>query len=192
MTDFTLSSGSICQPYRSPWGSFPIKTMSVSTGISSATIFPGAVLTLDWSGSTVAGRVLPSTAGSVGGPHFMTVGIAASGVSGSTALAGGGTTVEIWEANPLVEFKAVTKGNTLQSSHVGLCKKLAKDSTLNIAYVDLTASTASDWRVVITDLINAEGDSGGYVAFKFLSRLTENIGSSIALTSTTAILAFYR
>ena len=46
--------------------------------------------------------------------------------------------------------------------------------------------------MVITDLINAEGDSGGYVAFKFLSRLTENIGSSIALTSTTAILAFYR
>lgn len=191
MTDFTLSSGSICVPYRSPWGNFPIKTMSVSTGISSAAIVVGRALTLDWTGSTVAGRVLPSTAN---GPMFFTVGIAASPVSGSTALAGGQTTVEIWESNPLVEFAAVTKGATIASSHTGLHKTLHYDSTLAIMYVDLTASTASDWRVVVTDINakgSAEGDSGGYVAFRFLSKLTENVGSSIAITSTSPVLAFY-
>lgn len=190
MTDYSLSSGSICVPYRSPWGSFPTRQMTVSTGISSAAIAVGRLLTLDWSGSTVAGRVLPSTAN---GPSFYTVGIAASAVSGSTALAGGQTTVDVWEANPLVEFRAVTKGNTLASSHLGLHKTLHYDSTLGIQYVDLTASTATDWRVVITDFAEgaAEGDSGAYVAFRFLSRLTENIGSSVAVTSTSPVLAFY-
>lgn len=188
MTDFTLSSGSICVPYRSPWGSFPTRQFTISTGISSAAIVVGRMLTLDWSGSTVAGRVLPST---INGGFFMGVGIAASAVSGSTALAGGQTTVDVWECNPLVEFKAVTKGATLQSSNLGLRKTLHYDSTLAIMYVDLTASTASDWRVIVTDLINAEGDSGGYVAFRFVSRVTENNGSSVAATSTSAVLAFF-
>lgn len=185
MADLTLSSGSICRPYRSPWGAFPTRTMPCSTGISSAAIYTGKRVTLDWTGSTTAGKIIPSTAQNC----FYLVGIAAQTVSGSTAVTN--SECSVWEANPLVEFRAVTKGNTLASSHVGLHKKMMFDSTLNIEYVDLTASTASDWRVVITGLIDNEGDSGGAVSFRFLSRLTENIGSSIALTSTSPILAFY-
>lgn len=185
MADLTLSSGSICRPYRSPWGNFPTRSMTCSTGISSAAIRVGRRVTLDWTGSTTAGKVLPSTAVN----HFMLVGIAAQEVSGSTAVTN--SEVSVWEANPAIEFRANTKGANLASSHIGLRKKLMLDSTLNIEYVDLTASTNGDWRVVVTGLIDNEGDSGGAVSFRFLSRLTENTGSSVAITSTTAILAFY-
>lgn len=188
MADFTLSSGSICQPFRSPFGGFPMRSHLVSTGVSSAAINIGRMVTLDWSGSTTAGRIKASTADN----FFYGVGIAAQNASGSTAvtgLKGVGTEVSVWQANPLIEFKAVTKGNTLASSHVGLRKTLHWDSTLGISYVDLTASTNTDWRVVVTDLIDAEGDSGGYVAFRFMSRLAENIGSSVA--STSPVLAFF-
>lgn len=185
MADIVLSSGNICRPFRSPWGNFPTKSMTCSTGISSAAINIGRQITLDWTQSTTAGKVLPSTANAT----FMLVGIAAQTVSGSTAVTN--SEVSVWEANPLVEFQANTKGINLASSHVGLHKSLVWDSTLNIAYVDLVDSTKSNWRVVLTGLIGAEGDSGGAVSFRFMSRLTENTGSSVAITSTTAILAFY-
>ena len=185
MTDFTLSSGSICRPHRSPWGNFPTRGMTLSTGVSSAAIHVGRMVTLDWTGSTTAGKIKASTADN----FFFGVGIAAQAVSGSSAVTNG--ELSIWEANPNVEFKAVTKGAVLASSHLGLHKTLHWDSTLTINYVDLGASTATDWRVVVTDLLDAEGDSGGYVAFRFLSHLTDNIGSSVALTSTSPVLAFY-
>jgi hypothetical protein len=159
--------------------------MTASTGVSSAAIPLGRKVTLDWSGSTSCQRIKASTAENT----FFLVGIAASALSGSTAVAG--TECSVWEANPMVEFRANTKGALLASSNVGLRKKLMFDSTLGIEYVDLTASTAADWRVVITGLIDNEGDSGGAVSFRFLSRLTENIGSSVALTSTSPILAFF-
>lgn len=185
MADLSLSSGSICEPHRSPWGAFPTRSMTISTGVSSAAIAVGRRVTLDWSGSTSCMRVKGSTAEN----HFFLVGIAAQGVSGSTATAG--NEISVWEANPMVEFRAATKGGTLASSNIGLRKKLMRDSSLDIEYVDLSASTATDWRVVITGLIDAEGDSGGYVTFRFLSRLTENIGTSVAVTSTSPVLAFY-
>lgn len=184
MADLTLSSGSYARPYRSPWGAFPVRTMAISTGVSSQAIPVGRKVTLDWS-STQAGQVKASTAEG----WFFGVGLAASAVSGSTATRGG--EISVYEANPLVEFKAVTKGATLDLSQVGLHKKLMFDSTLNIEYVDLSASTAADWRVVVTGLLDAVGDSGGYVSFRFLSRLTENTGSSVAITSTSPVLAFY-
>lgn len=185
MAEITLSSGNICRPFRSPWGAFPTRTMPLSTGISSAAILIGRPVTLDWTGSTTAGKVLPSTADAT----FMLVGIAAATVQGSTAVTNGD--LPVWEANPAVEFQANTKGGALASSLVGLRKTLHWDSTLGIAYVDVTASTRSDNRVAITGLIGNEGDTGGAVSFRFLSRLTENIGSSVAITSTTPILAFY-
>lgn len=190
MTDFTLSSGSICRPFRSPWGAFPTRGMAVSTGVSSAAIWIGRAVTLDYTeagNSSVAQYVKASTADNT----FYLVGIAAetqpAGGSGSTAVIG--TPISVWECNPLVEFKAVTKGATLQSSAVGLTKTLHWDSTLNIQYVDLTASTASDHRVVLTQLIDQQGDSGGYVAFRFIGNRREQ-GSTI--NSSTPFLAFYR
>ena len=189
MADFTLSSGNVCKPFRSPWGAFPTRGFKVSTGVSSATIHEGRPVTLDYTeaGNTSnAGYVKAST----GDNTFYLAGIAAGTISGSSATVGV-TEVSVWEANPMVEFKAVTKGATLDLAQVGLHKKLMRDSTLDIEYVDLSASTAADWRVVITGLIDGVGDSGGYVSFRFLSRLTENTGSSVAITSTSPVLAFY-
>lgn len=186
MTDFTLSSGSICRPHRSPWGAFPTRGMAVSSGVSSAAILTGRPVTLDYTeagNSTVAMYVKASTADNT----FYLVGIAAESQSGTTAVIG--TPIEVWEANPMVEFKAVTKGAVLSSSKVGLTATLHWDSTLTIAYVDLSGSTGTDHRVVVTDLIDAQGDSGGYVAFRFIGNSRQQ-GST--LNSSTPYLAFYR
>lgn len=185
MAEITLSSGSICRPFRSPWGGFPTRTMPCSTGVSSNAILTGRVVTLDWTGSTTAGKVVASTADN----FFYGVGIAAQTVSGSTAVTN--SEISVWEANPAVEFRAFTKGAALASSQVGLRKTLHWDSTLTISYVDLTASTRADNRVLITGLIGTEGDTGGEVSFRFMSRIGENIGSSVAVTSTSPVLAFF-
>lgn len=191
MTDFTLSSGSICRPYRSPWGAFPTRTFAVSSGVSSAAIVLGRAVTLDFTeaGNTSnAGYIKAST----GDNHFYLAGIAAEGASGSSAV-NGVTAIAVWECNPQVEFKAVTKAATLQSSHVGLTKTLHRDSTLDIMYVDLSASTAGDHRVVITQGFGidgaVQGDSGGYVAFRFL---TNSYRQGSTVLSSTPYLAFYR
>lgn len=192
MTDFTLSSGSICRPYRSPWGAFPTRTLAVSTGVSSAAIVLGRAVTLDF---TEAGNT--SNASYIKGStsndnHFYLAGIAAEGASGSSATVGV-TKIAVWECNPLVEFKAVTKFGTIQSSHVGLTKTLHRDSTLDIMYVDLSASTAADHRVVITQMAVGDdvvqGDSGAYVAFRFL---TNSYRQGSTVLSSTPYLAFYR
>jgi len=186
MADFTLSSGSICRPFRSPWGAFPTMGRTVSTGVSSAAIYMGRVVTLDFTESDPSSNHGHVKASTVNGFHYG-VGIAAELQSGSTAVAG--TAISVWEANPMVEFQAVTKGGTLQSSQVGLTKTLQWDSTLNIQWVDLGASTAADHRVVITQLLDAQGDSGGMVAFRFLSDRRHQ-GSTV--NSSTPYLAFYR
>ena len=44
--------------------------------------------------------------------------------------------------------------------------------------VDLTGSTAADHRIVITQLIDNPGDSGGYVAFRFVPNRADQ-GSTV-------------
>lgn len=188
MTDFVLSSGNICRPYRTPWGAFHQRGYQVSSGVSSAAILQGRPVTLDYTeaGNTSnASHVKASTADNT----FYLVGIAAETIQGSTAAEG--TPIQVYEANDMQEFRAVTKAGTLQSSQVGLTKTLHWDSTLNIAYVDLSASTAADHRVIITQLHPAysQGDSGGEVIFKFM-RNSFRQGSTIV--SSTPYLAFYR
>lgn len=186
MADYVLSSGSICRPYRSPWGAFPTRSFGVSTGTSSNGVLQGRRVTLDF---TEAGNssVNQYVKGSTSIASFYLAGIAAEQGNQSSAVIG--TPVSVWECNPLVEFKAATINGTLQSSQVGLTKKLMFDSTLNIEVVDLTASTAADHRVVITQLIDNQGDSGGYVAFRFLPNRADQ-GSTVL--SSTPFLAFYR
>ena len=170
MADFSLSSLSYARPYRSPFGQHPITTRPASTGLSSAgSIAVGQVVALDYRGvSTSFHKVYGVAASSFAqvstqGP---VVGIACSSASAATDH---NKSISIWEANPQCEFKAVTKGGTLESSHVGSPRTLAWDSTLSIAYVDLGASTAADNRVIVTDLVDAIGDSGGFVAFRFMT-----------------------
>ncbi len=195
MADLTLSSGSICRPWRSPWGAFPIgHYIPISTN---SRIDVGRLVHTNWTAqtSTSAGQILQSTADGA----FMIVGIAASSLAaGSSATAN--PAIPVWEANPSVEFRAATKGALLGSSQIGLRRTLHWDSTLAISYVDLSASTAADWRVIITGIagengrtgLNGQvGDSGGEVTFRFFQHLEGNIGSSAAITSTTALLAFF-
>jgi hypothetical protein len=181
MADFTLSSGSIARPYRSPWGAFPIRHMPLSSGVSSNAILVGRVVGLDVTTDTNASQIVASsqTAGVV-------MSTAIVGQPGSTNTRG--TEIPVWEANPMIEFRAQTQGANLASSQVGKTKALVWDSTLTIHKVDLSNSTLLNVRVVVTELIDAEGDSGGAVAFKFL-RETPPAGDS---TSSRSVLAFHR
>jgi hypothetical protein len=186
MADYTLSSGSICRPFRSPWGAFPTRTFGVSTGTSSNGVVMGRRVTTDFAESnptTNAGYVK----GSTGPDHFYLAGIVAEKGNQSSAVAS--TPVCVWECNPLVEFRAATFGGVLASSNVGQTKKLTFESTLQVELVDLTGSTAADHRIVITQLIDNPGDSGGYVAFRFVPNRADQ-GSTVL--SSTPFLAFYR
>src|SRR5690348_3414542 len=102
MTDYALSSGSICRPYRTPWGAFVSRSMQLSSGVSSAAINLGRRVTLDFTeaGNTSnASHVKASTAIN----HFYCVGIAAETQQGSSAVEG--TPMMVWEANPMQEFR---------------------------------------------------------------------------------------
>lgn len=184
MTDFTLSSGSICRPMRSPWGAFPTRSMGVASTLAAA-IRIGQPVSLLADTSTNAGNVLGATMPNV----INLVGIAAEGISSGASSLVGGNTISVWEANPSVEFKAVTKGGLIGSSLVGKRRSMNWDSTLNIAWIDTTASTATDWRVVVTGIVDGDQDSGGYVAFRFLAETGSQINSTIL--SSSPLLAFY-
>lgn len=134
---------------------------------TAGSIIVGKVVALDYRGvSTSFHKVYGVTASS-----FATVSTqgAVVGIAGSTAESNSahGISVTVYEANPMCEFKAVTQNDTLKSSAVGSFRTLAWDSTYNVAYVDLGASSAADNRVIVTGLLNDIGDSGGYVTFRF-------------------------
>ncbi len=75
----------------------------------------------------------------------------------------------VWEANPMVEFKAWTRFGLLTSTIVGTVRDLTRDSTLNIDLVHLGASSLATPAnsVIVTGLIDNPGDSGGAVTFRF-------------------------
>ena len=194
MAQYTPSSGDYCRPYRSPWGAFPTRqfpTLSTQT----AQVFQGTVMTLGTVLSSAANVVIPST--TVGTPPNLIVGVLAERIPAFTSSAVTPPTVMVWEANPNVEFVAVSRGGAQASSIVGLRKSLSWDSTLNVVMIDLTASTAADWRVILTQATApvgnngaaALGDSGGYVAFRFIGHLAGQTNSTIE--SSTPTLAFY-
>jgi hypothetical protein len=187
LTDFTLSSGAILRPFRCPWGAEPTKSYALSSGISSNAIILGRIVGLDVNTDSNAAQILPSsqTAGVVMSTAI--VGVAAEAAVGPGSTNTRGTLISVWEANPLVEFRAHTQGAVLASSQVGKTKALVWDSTLGIHKVDLSNSTLINVRAVVTQLIDAEGDSGGAVAFRFLSQ-TPPAGDS---TVSRSVLAFY-
>jgi hypothetical protein len=159
MADFTISSGDYLRPYRSPWGSHPIRSLPESL---SQTYRYGDVLERVAEGSTNAGRLaLASTSGSTVTSTAI-VGVAAEGASSVTAAKR-----IVYAANPNVEFWGRTRGATLASSNVDKAYGLFRDSSKNVFLVDLGNAASTSERVIITELIDAEGDSGGAVAFKF-------------------------
>lgn len=184
MADFTLSSGNICRPFRSPWGAFPMRGFTISTGISSNNIQLGRIVSFDANTATNGSRILPSsqTAGVV--MSTLIVGVAAEAASSNDSTAAADRVLAVWEANPMVEYRAHTQGAVLASSQVGALKAIVWDSTLTIHKVDLSNSTLINLRCVVTQLIDAVGDSGGAVAFRFLT--------SDPSASTNNLLGLYR
>jgi len=159
MADFTISSGDYVRPYRSPWGSHPIRSLAESV---SQTFRFGDVVERVADGSTNAGRMaLASTSGSTV-TSTMVLGVAAEPAS-SVA----GTKRIYYTANPHVEFWARTRGGTLASSNVNKAYGLFRDSTKNVFLVDIANAASTSERVIVTELLDAEGDSGGAVAFSF-------------------------
>jgi hypothetical protein len=159
MADFTISSGDYVRPYRSPWGSHPVRSLPESV---SQTYRYGDVLERVSDGSTNAGRLaLASTSGSTVTSTAI-VGVAAEGASSVTAAKR-----IFYVANPHVEFWGRTRGATLASSNVGKAYGLFRESTKNVFLVDLGNAASTSERVIVTELIDAEGDSGGAVAFAF-------------------------
>jgi hypothetical protein len=189
MAQYTPSSGDTVRPHRSPWGAFPTREIPVAS--TNAAIEAGILLTLSTAAS-VGGVAqfagIPSTgAGALA--TFSLIGVTAGKTAAAASSAVGPQVVSVWEANPMVEFKATTVGAAQVSSVIGLRKALLYDSTLKIHRIDLTASTATDWRVLVTQNLGAEGDSGGYMAFRFINRLGDQINST--LLSSSPLLAFY-
>lgn len=187
MTDFTLSSGNYCRPYWTPWGAEVTRNMPISTGISSNRIFIGAVVGLDVNTATNGQAIVPSSQTSNTIVSTAIVGIAAEDPSARSSTTTAFTLIPVWDANPMCEFRAHSRNGTLQSSLIGQAHDLLWDSTLNILLVNVGASClgTAQPKIIVTKLIDAVGDSGGAVAFKFCAK------DPTSSLSTGRILALY-
>lgn len=195
MTDFTLSSGSYMRPFRARnGGAFPIRQMGLSTGISSNIIRVGTIVGLDQNTTNGASLIVPSSVTSNALVSTCVVGVAAEGPGaaggGPSSTNATGTLIPVWEADPQVEFRAHTKNGLLNSTLLGQFKEVLRDTTLNIDLINVGASclTTPINHVLITQLIDAAGDSGGAVAFRFVPR---EAGTATSSLSTGRRLAFF-
>lgn len=187
MTDWVPTAGDYVRPHRAPWGNFATRGFPISTGISSNIIYLGAVVGLDINTSTTADCIVPSSMTSNTVVSTALVGIAAEASNAPSSTNTARTVIPVWECNPLIEFRARTRNGVLASTNMGAPYALLWDSTQHIHYVNIGASSATTpVRVVVTELIDQVGDSGGLVAFRFT---THDVTSSL---STANVLAFYR
>ena len=197
MAEITQSAGSYLRPWRNPLGGpFPITHRKQSTGGSSLIIRIGTVLGLDPNSTVYADCVVPSSQTSNTIVSTAIVGVAAEGpgaVSGGIASGIGstntqGTLIPIWEANPHMEFMAYTRNGALASTLVGTPRDLLWDSTNFITLVNSGASSLSTPlnTVIVTELIDNIGDTGGRVAFRFC------VKDPLSSLSTGCRLAFFR
>jgi len=196
MAEITQSAGCYIRPWRCPWGAFPMLSLPQSTGGSSLIIRIGEVLGLDPNSTVYANCVVPSSLTSNTVVSTAIVGVAAEGpgaVSGGIASGIGstntqGTMINIWEANPNVDFVAYTRGSALASTLVGTPRDLLWDSTNFILLVNSGASSLSTPlnTVQITGLIDNVGDTGGRVTFRFC------VKDPLSSLSTGCRLAFFR
>lgn len=167
MADYTISSGDYIKPYRSPWGQCEIRSAPESTA---QTFVYGDVLELDKGTSTGANRVKrASTTGSTCNSTAI-VGVAAQGASSNVAQ-----TVSYFAASANNEFIGRTRGGTLALANVGTGYGLFRDSSKNVWLVDLGNAQSTSVRVIVTELVDQVGDSGGQVVFKFGSHDSTNI-----------------
>lgn len=159
MADFTLSSGDYFRPARSANGPARIVYAPESTGQSYRY---GQVLENDLDVSTAAGRIAVATVSNSTVTSTAIVGVASEAAS-SVVLTKRG----YYAADRGVEFWGRTIRGVLGSSCVHKAYGIAYDSALGINLVDLGNSASTSERVIVTELVDAAGDSGGAVLFKF-------------------------
>lgn len=104
------------------------------------------------------------------------------GVAAEPASSVNYATRVFWPAISQIEFMARTRGGLIQSTTAGQPYGLFFDSTKNVYGVDLANQQSTSLRVIVTRLIDAAGDSGGYVAFKFGT--IGGVGSTTPFAST--------
>lgn len=171
MADITPNSGDFIRPHKSPWGAFPARSMKLSTGISSNTVRVGQLVGLDTGSTAYTDCIVPiaQSSNSLNPGAGTVVGFAAENSTANGSQTAQGTVVPVWEANPLVEFRARTRYGLLNSTIVGQPKELHRDSTLGIDMVNLGVSSLATPAkcVIVTGLIDNAGDSGGAVTFRF-------------------------
>jgi hypothetical protein len=159
MANFTLSSGDYIRPRSAPWGATEIRTVAESTGQS---FRYGALIENDLDASTAAGRAALATVSGSTVTSTTIIGIAAAPASSVVT-----TKIPYYPANPNTQFWGRTIRGVLDSSCVFKAYGLAYDSTLQIFLVDLGNAASTSERVIVTELIDAVGDSGGAVSFVF-------------------------
>ncbi len=174
MAQGSLSSGTYVRPYISAHGAFRTLTIEQGSTVSTALFKIGDAIARG--ASTNAHRaVLLATGVTANLTTFL--GFAAEEAFSSATV--GVTKVTYWPADDETQFLGVAKG-TLASTQLGQFYNLRRDSTLNIAYLDLT-DKATGVMCVIDDFAEGStiGDSNGFVVFRagMVSRQVFNVSS---------------
>lgn len=179
MSDLTRSSNTYIQPYRSPWGAFPMLDLPMARESSAQSFRRGAIVENDTAVSTAGHRV----------NVMSTLSTNIAGVAAENASSVTGTALAIWDANPVVEFKGFVQ-DTIAAALCGVSRGLSYDSSVNIHYINANDSGA-DARVVISGLHEAStiGDTGGWVLFRFRREAVHATSNS---TTSLSVLAFHK
>lgn len=160
MADHTETSGTGLRPYRSNFGSFPIRGYPESTGQS---FLANQLVQLNSDASTDAHRVEAASSNSTG---YL-------GVAGDRASSVQDNVIPVYEAKPGAQFLAWVK-ETILSSMVGEYRQFSRDTTRAIDYLSAATTNA---RVVIVEVGLQDvaggpyniGDTNGYVAVEFVA-----------------------
>ncbi len=171
MADYTLSSRTIIEVYRTRSGSPRIVSPDASTCTTANLIKVGHVVQFDATSTATHRIVLASTGGS---PNLSTniVGIAAQADTSDGSTLGLGERkrqLSVYAADPATEFLFPTNIAGTASTLVNTGLALKWDSTLGI-HLAVANSTAGDQRIWVTEVPDwSLGDTNGFVVGRFLS-----------------------
>ena len=160
MADFVISSGDYMRIYRTQGADGA--SMDFGPESTGQTFVRGSLLELDVDVSTSSHRLAEATVSASTVTSTSLIGVAAEAASSAVDR-----NRIYWRITPENEFMARTRGGTLAQTNVGVAYGLFYDSTKAVYGVDLANTQSTSLRVVVTGLIDAVGDSGGYVRFKF-------------------------
>lgn len=174
-TNFAIGVGDYMRPYRTQGSDGA--TIDNGPESTAQSFKVGAVLEMDSQVSTSSFRLRQALVSASTVTSTSIVGVAAEGASSVTDA-----TRIYWRATPEQEFMARTRGGVLASTNVGLGYGIFYDSTKSVYGVDLANAQSTSVRVLVTGLIDAVGDSGGYVKFKFGQPILSTGGFSALAT----------